>query len=454
MARPSELDDFLRAHIDEGSKDSSGRFTLSREKALEKLAAYQLQGGQSWVLKVIQAVVASGASELVVRQTGTDTEFRFSMAEPWTLAEVEDAFYDPEVSANRALDHLKRGLWSVSLHNMRPFLLAVPGWPEALAWNGKVLTRGPVAARTEVLLAISHRTIYEGKGIPLLRNLEAASGNAEVLAALRDRAFTCSIPLKVDNRRMDALQACPKYGVSRTSYPVYLAFLAAGELPEFRIPPATLGGYRAPQEGDSQVAKVFHRQVNLPPRVALATLITAHLREVKRGKSMVWEIYSQTSCLFWVRDGVVVDWEPLKTAGGCVSCAIFVSAEGLSSDLSGLKLSRNEEYEDRLGLALETFKPFLARTEVSLESMIRSQKLAGSVAGGVMLVGAVAIGLAIPIWGLFLAGGALLTISQSGSTARSLDKNLKGGLERLQWEVNRSQPARRARPYETQKDGL
>ncbi|MBN9416697.1 hypothetical protein ABS71_08785 [bacterium SCN 62-11] len=452
MGRPSELEDFLRSQIDEGAKDSSGKFTLSREKALEKLAAYQLQGGQSWVLKVIQAVVAAGASELSVRQTGTDTEFHFSMPEPWLLAEVEDAFYDPEVSPNRSLDHLKRGLWSVSLHNMRPFLLAIPGCPEALVWTGKALTRGAVAARQSVLLAVSHRTIFEGKGIPLLRNLEAASGNAEVLAELRDRAFTCSIPLKVDNRRMDALQACPKYGVSKSSYPVYLAFLG-GDLPELKIPPATFGKYRPQAEGDSEIAKLFHRQTKLPEKVAVGSLITAHVREVKRGKATVWEAYSMGSCLYWVRDGVVVDWEHLKTSAACISCALFVSAEGLATDLTGLKLARGEAYEDRVEQALEILKPFVSSAEVSLEAMIRSQKLAGNVAGGIMLVGAVTLGLMIPIWGLFLAGGALMTLSQSGSTARALDQNLKRGLERLQQDINRLRPTRLARPYETQKDG-
>lgn len=453
MSRPSELEDFLRSQIEEGAKDSSGHFTLSREKALEKLAAYQLQGGQSWVLKVIQAVVAAGASELSIRQTGTDTEFHFPVSQPWLLAEVEDAFYDPEVSSNRSLDHLKRGLWSVSLHNMRPFLLALPGWPEALVWNGKVLQRGPVAARETALLAISHRTVFEGKGIPLLRNLEAASGNAEVLTALRDRAFTCAIPLKVDSRRMDALQACPKYGISKSSYPVYLAFLR-GDLPALSIPPATFGKYRPPVEGDASIAKVFHRQTSLPEKVALGALITAHVREIKRGKETILEAFSVRSCLYWVRDGVVVDWEHLKMAEGCISCALFVSAEGLATDLTGLKLTRGEAYEDRLERALDIARPLVAQAEVSLDEMIRSQKLTGHVAGGLMMVGAVTLGLMIPIWGLFLAGGALLTISKSGSTARALDQNLKRGLERLQREFSRLRPTRLARPYETQKDGL
>ena len=452
MGRPSELEEFLRTQLDEGAKDSSGQFTISREKALEKLAAYQLQGGQSWVLKIIQAVVCSGAGELVVRQTGTDTEFHFAPPNPWGLAQFEEAFYDPEVSENRSLDHLKRGLWSVSIHNMRPFMLAVPGWSELLVWNGKSLQRGPTKDRPAALLAISHRTIYEGKGLPLLRNLEAASGNAAVLTELRDRAYTCSVPLKLDNRRMDALQASPTYGSSKTSFPIYLGFLP-GELPELPIPPATFGEYRPIAPGDATMSKIFHPQAHLPEKVGVACLITAHLREVQRGKVMVWETYSQPSSLFWVRDGVVVDWETLKNAVGCVSCALYVSAEGMTSDLTGLKLARNEAYQQRFQAAVDAFKPFLSQAEVSLEAMVESQKMSGRVAGGVLLVGALALGFMVPIWGLFLAGGALATMSQSGAAARALEVDLKRGLDQLKWAINSLQAKHVPRAYEVYKDG-
>jgi len=452
VGRPSELEEFLRSQLDEGAKDSSGQFTLSREKALEKLAAYSLQGGQTWVLKVIQAVVVSGAPELVVRQTGTDTEFHFSPPQPWELHQFEAAFYDPEVSPDRSLDHLKRGLWSVSVHNMRPFMLASPGWSQALVWNGKSLQRAAVAERQTVLLAISHRTVYEGKGLPLLRNLEAAAGNAAVLTELRDRAYVCSIPLKLDNRRLDALQACPNYGASKTSFPVYLGFLP-GELPELPIPPGTMGEYKPIIAGDSAVSKIFHPSVHMPRRVAVACLITAHLREVQQGKVLVWETYAQQSTLFWVRDGVVVDWEFLKSSPACVSCALFVSAEGLASDLTGLKLARGEAYQQRYQEALGAFKPFLSEAELSLAAMVESQRLSGRVAGGVLLVGALALGFMVPIWGLFLAGGALATMSQSGASARALELNLKRGLELLKSEIRRLRVKPLAPPYEPQKDG-
>ena len=453
MARPSELEEFLQSQIQEAAKDSSGRFTLSRDKALEKLAAFQLQGTHWWVLKIVQAAVAVRAQELSIRQTGTDTEFYFSMTEFWSLEQVEEAFHDPEVSSDPGLDHLKRGLWSVSLHNMRPFFMAAPGWNASLVWTGKTLQRGPTRARENLLLAISHRTMFEGKGIPLLRNIEAASGNAAVLAELRDRAFVCEIPLRVDNRRLDALQACPGYGLSNISYPIHLGFLS-DTLPQLQIPPATLGGFQAAQPGDKHLSKVFHQQVTVPSKVAVACLITAHLKQVKKDKALVWQTYMNHSTLFWVRDGVVIDKDYLGVNNSCVSCALFASAEGLRSDLSGFILTRDDVYRDRLQRVCATFVPFLEQAEVSLAALVSSHEQKGRLVGGLMMVGAVVIAFSVPIWGLFLAGGGLATLLAAGAHEKGLEGTLRGALDRLKGEFRRLLKKSIVLPYETQKDGL
>jgi len=452
VARPSELEEFLQSQVQEGAKDSSGRFTLSRDKALEKLGAFQLQGAHTWVLKIVQAAVAVRAQQLSIRQTGTDTEFHFVMAQPWSLEQVEEAFHEPEISSDAGLEHLKRGLWSVSLHNMRPFLMAAPGWSASLVWTGKTLQRGPTRARDSLLLAISHRTIFEGKGIPLLRNIEAASGNAAVLAELRDRAFACGIPLRVDNRRLDALQACPGYGVSNITYPVHLGFFSES-LPNFPIPPATLGGFQATQPGDKQLSKVFHHQVTVPSSVAVACLITAHLKQVKKGKSLVWETYMNHSTLFWVRDGVVVDKDYLGVGNSCVSCALFASSEGLRSDLSGFTLTRNDAYRERVQRICATFVPFLEQAEVSLAELVRSHQQTGRLVGGVMMVGAAVVAFSVPIWALFLAGGGVATLLTAGSHEKLLELQLRASLDRVKGDFRRLLKKVVVPPYETQKDG-
>jgi hypothetical protein len=132
----SELEEYLTGCLAEGDRDSSGAFTLARDKALEKLGNFSLPREDAWVLKVVQAAVASQATSLEVRQTSNEIQFSFGPARPWSLAEVEAAFVNPEPEADRGLDHLKRGLWSVSLNGMKPFKYSLPQQKTSLIWNG------------------------------------------------------------------------------------------------------------------------------------------------------------------------------------------------------------------------------------------------------------------------------------------------------------------------------
>jgi len=233
----SQLETFLKEQQAEGILDSQGKFTLDRGKALEKLAAFQLPRETSWILKVVQAAVRCGAPGLEIRQTSTDTEVRFCAPETWTLAALEADLVDPETSADPALDHLKRGLWSVGINGLRPFHCSLPGSAQALVWNGNSFHQTACQISPDFQLTVSHRTIFEGKGLPLLRSIEAATCNAEIAKELRSSAFTCPIPLTLDSCRLDALQLCPEHGFGASSYPIFLG-LTSGDLPSFTCLPA------------------------------------------------------------------------------------------------------------------------------------------------------------------------------------------------------------------------
>ena len=91
-----ELEAYLVEHTDEGELDSSGEFTMDRDKALAKLSQFQLPGDHHWALKLVQAVVAGGALALEIRLTLTGSQFSFD--DLWTLDELEAAFYDTDLS--------------------------------------------------------------------------------------------------------------------------------------------------------------------------------------------------------------------------------------------------------------------------------------------------------------------------------------------------------------------
>lgn len=381
MARLSELEKFLTDHIAEGRRDSSGKFTLSREKALEKLSAYQLPRPSAWVLKIVQGVVASGAKNLVIKQTATDTEFFFTPANSWTLEAVAEACFDPTSSEDRGLDQLKRGLWSISLNDMHPFRIALPGFDQALIWTGQDLQQAACPPSAEVVLTVSHRTCFE--------TAKASAMNAAVLCELTEHAYVCPIPLMVDGRRLDAFQACPSHGLSKTSYPVQLGF-AGGSPPYLPLPQGTFAKY----EHDEALPEL--RELLAEPvwrsQVSAAWLLTAHLGYVGQGKGRYWTAMPRLSLVYWVLDGVVLEQEFLDLPKSSMACALFLTAEGLELDVSGFSLVKNEARRQRLVQAIKASQPRIAEASFSFEDFLAQSKkgnlkvaIASFVGGGLLL---------------------------------------------------------------------
>jgi hypothetical protein len=444
VGRLSELEEFLQEHIAEGSYDSAGQFTLSRDKALEKLAAFQLPRATAWVLKVVQAAVAGHSDGLYVHQTSTDTEFLFAPPQAWTLDRIEAAFYDPEVSGDDALDHLKRALWSVSLSQMRPFRMALPGCPNALLWTGREFRKLPAQPPKWLTLTVSHRSVEAGKGVIILRSLQAARTNSEILAELVHHAFVCPIPLKVDNRRLDALQGCPNHGSNPHSYPIRLGF-AGSEGPPFAIPKLTLGHYQPSSPGNPYLASILDRHTEVPRQVQVAMLLSARVEPKISGKSTTLTAVPQESAIHWVLDGVIVQRKTLMVPRMAVSCALFASAQGLGTDLTGFQLTQDEHLEARQEQLCRAITPVVRGTKVSLDKFVRgSQKFAYAM-GGFLFLGGVAVSMVSPA-GLFLMGGGLMggaavTVAVELSAERALDREIRKELERLRAHWSARWPA-------------
>ena len=77
MRGHSELQQLLRQQQAEGKFDSGGQFTLDRDKALAKLAAFQLPRRGAWILKIVQSAVLAGATDLKIVQTNFETRVTF-----------------------------------------------------------------------------------------------------------------------------------------------------------------------------------------------------------------------------------------------------------------------------------------------------------------------------------------------------------------------------------------
>lgn len=115
-----ELVGLLGALGEQGRKDSSGVFTVDVRKLLPKLADYQLARPEQYVLKLVQAAVVSGATQVDVRCYGHFVELDFD-GSGLAQAELEGlfAYVFEDQPASRHLRHLAIGVTSALSHQAR-----------------------------------------------------------------------------------------------------------------------------------------------------------------------------------------------------------------------------------------------------------------------------------------------------------------------------------------------
>lgn len=436
MEQPSELETFLNAHSSEGQLESAGEFTIARDKALAKLAEFQLPFEGAWAIKVLQAAVASGVEKAIrVDLTTKEARFYFPITERWTLEAIETHFYDPEPGPDRAMNHLASALWAVGINQKRGFQLAIPGTQETLIWDGSSLNRVETKQRYDcIFLGVAHEPTGSGtlnwvKGIA-----KSGSRNAGILKALSEYCYTSPVPLTVDGRRVDSLQLCPYHGWSKTSFPISMNFVS-GDLPEFPISPGTFEDLRSYMEkkrdggGVEAVGNAMMKAIPTTSHASLATLVTAHMEQVRRGKHTYWEPAHGYSKCYWVQDGAVVDEEDFDTAAASCTVGSFVSAQGLATDLTGLHLAQSTERTSRkVEAAKLTQRTLLELDGLPFETMISKGRTQGRVLGGVLCVLGIGTMWASPAHGIGLLVGGGVSFFTAGQRQEKLALALKNGL--------------------------
>jgi hypothetical protein len=338
----SNLESFIERQRDSGHHESEGVFTLSAEKALERLAGFQLPDGGDWIRKVVQAIVRSGSRVAIrIALTRKQTEISFLPGRSWSIDEVVDAFHHFEHRSEPDMEHLKVALWAVAAGEARSVRLTLPGCKEQLVWDGRWSRSAVVAAPDKALLCVGHSAPIDFSNPNWLsQGTLAASRNAEILTALQRHCYVCPLPLVVDGLRLDALR-CSSEGQQGSL--IHLETVNC-ELPALALP-------RRVELGNIGLNTVSGEQLRgyKPPRgTQLAIMIGAYQRaEADRRPAF----RGVPSVCHWVRDGVVV--EEQRFDNQLLGCAVtaLLSAEGLNCDLSGLALRQQPERDRRLRLA-------------------------------------------------------------------------------------------------------
>lgn len=166
-------------------------------------------------------------------------------------------------------------------------------------------------------------------------------------------AYVSPIPITLDGRRLD--------GVMRTGAMKWSP----------RKKPIRLAGIQIPGDGDpcfeicdgfsNQVLAVDEEQEAYPSSTPVKKVSDAYVvlsLETCRYRYEALERVRRTY-LCWVRDGVVVEEEVLKIPTQTLELRIYVSADGIGTDLTGFHLIRSSLFHERRGRVLRRVREVL-----------------------------------------------------------------------------------------------
>lgn len=371
----SDIDSHIDTLRNEGTSDSVGFFTLNADTALKKLANFQLPFAGAWILKIVQAVVASKTEHPIrVRAITNSTHVVFSPGRLWNLDDIEYKLLDPQPHPHADLNHLAVAFWAVAFGEKRTFSLTDASEGAVLEWDGSAFSRRSATQDQETdlsdgtaqgarpwTLVVSHNPVGKGGLVSLFEgDMQASRTNATLSKVLSDHCFTCPVPLTLGRRRLDALQLCPDHGYNHDCFPLLLDFETT-DIPEFKVPAGTFEKVTSSRAVMSREEGFVGDQVDpesLNPikSTSVAYLVSSRSGKIRPKSNSRWRIRPMASTCAWVVDGVVIARETLPLPQSVCSTGMTISAEGLATDLTSLNLIESEEKSRRLSRAMAAVK--------------------------------------------------------------------------------------------------
>lgn len=432
------IESFIEQARSLGAQDSEGVFTIAREEAIRKLAQHQLPGAQSWVLKLLQAAVSSGAELFTAEAERHISYFSYDPTELFEIDELVRALTEPEADVSRSLRHLATGLRAVGFGDNRSFTFGFEQGNQCflLGWDGSRLAKKVVSVNRPS----SGPLIRLGVAHPGPPSRKCPAEVTQEMDELRHCAEVAPIPVVVNRKRADDFNAPLADGGHGLGKRVVLS---AGWAPSSReidlkqltLPRALLRRPRPIGLGDRFTDdRVFHvegrgDQMETP---CLAKISYGYHVDSHRSSLGKFRFHNKPrhSYVHWVKDGVVVDRHRWKFEPSAVAFDLYLSAEGLPSDLSGLRIVRRADVPHRIARGLPWVEQQAAATRARLLSHFPRPFLYHSTIAGFFTL----VALGSPPAALFklLAGGVAAThMGLSIYDKRQLMKDAVWHLERL-----------------------
>ncbi len=362
MAGPKEdvfdIGEFLARQASKGDIESHGEFTVSQEKAAQKLGRLAFPFDYAWVLKIVQAAVAWKATRIEVRQYRAFTVFAF-LPEDFHQFPTEERLVSTLLSG-RVFDqeplplfcHGLRGLVEQAGLSFRLILntgqrvvrpIHAGRHVSALAEEERLVRLAPAPGVRLLVAHLSFNQFFMSRYVP--RPLLIGRPDLRIVEALDRYCFLCPIPLIVDGRRVDRLLTHPQWGFRKDRRPIALIPLKCPALPPLRAPEEFEEKLIAVQTHPLRAQRSYggNREGNVwlylegsdPPR-----------RTPKTALDRIDHSQSRLHSLLFVSHGVVVERYTTSVATRHVAMMIIAGADGWDTDLSGLSLIRSEALDE------------------------------------------------------------------------------------------------------------
>ncbi|MCA9781569.1 MAG: hypothetical protein KC800_32850 [Candidatus Eremiobacteraeota bacterium] len=367
----NQLSDYLSKQSAEGTRlDDDQNFTISPEKAWEKVSVHALPFPEAWALELVKAANLAGCSELTVTQTTEVTEFCLRKSTGWNRDWLVEVLVSFDGKVPREYFHVATVARVLAKVLGNPYKLGL-GIDPLIIWDGERLdvvdATVPGGETQETLrLSISNKAGNQSSFFGKLFKFEERGFMADIAKILHSRAFCSSVPVSIDSRPIRGLHTHPDFAVSKLSKPLFYFQAPSSEaLPAFRIgelapwehlkrdapiglnPTPGNGLAHIPPDGDlGDVGAVALLSVFFSTRSRPSSFLNSKNKVSALGPG------NRHSRLLWLQDGVVVDQEFLWE--GAFAVLIAASAEGLKTDISGYQLVKDELYLSRKNKVVET----------------------------------------------------------------------------------------------------
>jgi hypothetical protein len=354
-----DLGKYLQDARAEGQQDSEGSFTIAQDKALSKLAHFALPGEFDWVLKIVQAANLWSCPNLQVRQTRIATSFYFRppAAKFPSDSEIVGALSRGSAEADGPVHELCIALRALVDQAKLSFVLATRyegemGSPiysgdDVSALGGWERQRWSTLTRDGLRLTVSHfkgNESFTGRYIPTFSRV--ARRNVAIAEILRTRAFCSPVAIFLDGLEITNPFHHRKIGQNLFYRPLALGLGdSVGTTLEFQSYPALTASrqlQRPTQLKDPDL-----------PWCLLRTFEWLALEEYRvtsqklLGTFNLEYLESEQHRVFWVRHGVICHNQTIFNGSIATAALLFLPANQLRSDLTGLAVHMDEEATER-----------------------------------------------------------------------------------------------------------